>query len=91
MSDESSVMPLVVRPREAWRMLNCSNYYGYKLLAAGELESFVDGNARKVTTKSIRRSISRQIAKAGKAKKSPAIPFKDRRFKKRPRKTATNS
>ncbi len=35
--------PLVVKPRDAWQMLGCGNTRGYELLAAGELDSFLDG------------------------------------------------
>jgi hypothetical protein len=31
--------PLVVKPKVAWKMLDCGNTRGYELLAAGELES----------------------------------------------------
>jgi hypothetical protein len=41
--------PLVVKPKIAWKMLNCSNTHGYELLAAGELQSFLDGRSRKIT------------------------------------------
>jgi hypothetical protein len=34
------VEPLLVRPRDAWRMLGCGNTYGYELLNSGELDSF---------------------------------------------------
>ena len=34
------VEPLVVKPRIAWILLQCSNTKGYELLAAGELESY---------------------------------------------------
>jgi hypothetical protein len=56
--------PLVVRPRVAWQLLGCGNAYGYRLIAAGELESYLDGRARKITMRSIRRRIERQIAAA---------------------------
>jgi hypothetical protein len=58
--------PLVVRPRAAWRLLGCGNAYGYRLIAAGELESYLDGRARKITMASIRRRIERQIILAAK-------------------------
>src|SRR5262245_7485855 len=89
MSDNTStelVEPLAVRPREAWRMLSCSNSYGYELLARGKLESFSDGSARKTTCASIKSYIADRLAKAGKIRKSPAKPFKDR---KSPRKMNT--
>jgi hypothetical protein len=58
------IEPLVVKPRVAWRLLGCSNTYGYELLAAGELESFKDGKSRKITMASIKARIVRQLAAA---------------------------
>lgn len=55
------VEPFVVRPKIAWRLLGCSNTFGYELLAAGELESFKDGRARKITVASIKARIARQV------------------------------
>ena len=75
----SDVEPLVVRPATAWVLLGCAKSYGYELLAAGELDSFVDGSARKITVASIKAYIARQIAKSGKVRQSPAKPFKDRK------------
>src|SRR5215471_1278742 len=86
MSDNTSseiVEPLAVRPKTAWRMLGCGNSHGYGLLARGELDSYTDGSARKITVASIKSYIERRLGKAGKIRKSPAKPFKDR---KRPRK-----
>jgi hypothetical protein len=54
--------PLLVRPRTAWRMLGCGNTRGYALLASGDLESFLDGRARKITIASIRAYVARKIA-----------------------------
>jgi excisionase family DNA binding protein len=65
------IEPLAVRPKEAWRLLSCSNSYGYELLAAGELDSFADGSARKITVSSIKAYIARRLAKSGKVRKSP--------------------
>ena len=56
--------PLVVKPKGALRMLNCGNTRLYELLAAGELDSFLDGRSRKITVDSIRRYIARQLAQA---------------------------
>jgi hypothetical protein len=56
--------PLLVRPRGAWRLLGCGNTRGYRLIAAGELESFLDGRARWITTDSIRGYIARKLAAA---------------------------
>jgi hypothetical protein len=55
------VKPLLVRPRIAWKMLGCGNTRGYQLLAAGELDSFLDGSARKITVESIHRYIARRL------------------------------
>jgi hypothetical protein len=74
MSDNPSteiIEPLAVRPKAAWRMLGCGNSHGYQLLARGELDSFTDGNARKITVDSIKRYIARRLAKSGKVRKSP--------------------
>jgi hypothetical protein len=54
--------PLVVKPKVAWRMLACSNTRGYELLAAGELESFLDGRSRKISVDSFHRYIARRLA-----------------------------
>jgi hypothetical protein len=43
-------------------MLTCGNTRGYELLAAGELDSFLDGRSRKITVESIRRYVSRRLA-----------------------------
>jgi hypothetical protein len=53
---------LVVKPKVAWKMLACSNTRGYELLAARELDSFLDGRSRKITVESILRYIARQLA-----------------------------
>jgi hypothetical protein len=71
---------LVVKPRVAWRMLSCSNTRGYELLAAGELDSFRDGRARKITVASIHRYIARRLAEStgkrgrGRPRKTTAQP-----------------
>ena len=49
-----SDLPLAVPPKDAWRLLGCSNSTGYELLAAGELDSFRLGRARRITVDSIR-------------------------------------
>jgi hypothetical protein len=51
-------------------MLGCGNTRGYELLAAGELESFLDGRARKITVESIHNYIARKLAAS--AKQAPA-------------------
>jgi hypothetical protein len=66
-----AVEPLLVRPRDAWRMLGCGNTRGYALLTAGELGSFLDGRARKITVKSIRGYITRKLAAGTSTKPAP--------------------
>jgi hypothetical protein len=60
----SDLAPLVVKPREARCMLACGNTRLYELLAAKELDSFLDGRSRKITVESIRRYIARRLATA---------------------------
>jgi hypothetical protein len=61
--------PLVVKPKVAWRMLSCSNTRGYELLAAGELDSFLDGRSRKITVCSIERYIARRLSQEPRRRK----------------------
>jgi len=42
-------------------MLDCGITRLYRLLAAGELESFLDGRSRKITVTSIRRYVERRL------------------------------
>lgn len=58
------IEPLAVKPKVAWRMLNCGNTHGYELLAAGELESYKDGRSRKITVASIKAYVARRLAGA---------------------------
>jgi hypothetical protein len=57
--------PLVVKPKVAWKMLDCGNTRGYELLAAGELESYKEGRSRKISVASIRALVARRLAGAG--------------------------
>jgi hypothetical protein len=57
-------VPLVVKPKVAWKMLACSNTRGYELLAAGELQSFKDGKSRKILVASIEAYIARRLAQS---------------------------
>jgi len=53
--------PLGVSPKQAWLMLGCSNSTGYGLLAAGEIESYTIGRARRITVDSIRCYVARRV------------------------------
>jgi hypothetical protein len=46
-------------------MLGCGNTRGYELLAAGELDSFLDGRSRKITVASIHAYVARRLSAAG--------------------------
>jgi len=65
---EPAVEPLVVRPATAWKLLGCANTFGYALLERGELDSYLDGGARKITVESIHRYIAKRLAAPGKRK-----------------------
>jgi hypothetical protein len=56
--------PLVIKPRDACRLLCCGRTRLYQLLAAHELDSFLDGGSRKITVESIHRYIARQLTPA---------------------------
>jgi excisionase family DNA binding protein len=61
---EDAIEPLVVRPKQAMKMLNCERAQLYEMIAAGELDSYRDGAARKITIASIHQRINRKIAEA---------------------------
>jgi len=79
---QDSTPPLVVRPREAARLLACSPSSLYGLLRAGELESYRETRARKITMRSIEKYIARQIA-AGPADGWGPWPYNPRALAKR--------
>jgi excisionase family DNA binding protein len=68
---DNYVEPLSVSPRQACRMLNVGNTRLYQLIGAGELASYQDGRARRITVDSIRRRIARLL---GEANPSDAAP-----------------
>jgi hypothetical protein len=75
-TEHSKDGPLVVSPRRARYLLDVGNTRLYELLAANELESFLDGRSRKITVESIHRYISRRLA-TGQSQAAPGI-HKDR-------------
>src|SRR5262249_61480564 len=56
---------LAVSPHQACRLLGIGNTRLYQLLAAGELETYREGRARQITTRSIYRRVERLIAENG--------------------------
>jgi len=59
-----SVAPLAVPPQEAARLLSLGIWRIYALMRTGELESYRDGRARRITMASIHDRMARQIAAA---------------------------
>jgi hypothetical protein len=60
----TNVEPIVVGTREAQRMGGWGKTKLFALIAAGELESFMDGSVRRITTASIRARIQRKLQEA---------------------------
>jgi hypothetical protein len=56
--------PLVVRPKVACQMLAIGITRLYELISSGQLETFKDGTARKITTRSIRSYVERQLERS---------------------------
>jgi hypothetical protein len=65
MSDHSNVEPLAVSPRGAALRLGIGITRVYALIGLGELVSYKDGAARKVTVKSIHERVERLIGAQG--------------------------
>lgn len=61
--------PLVVSPKKACVMLDCSMTQFYKLLNTGQIESYCDGKSRKAIVASINAHIARKLEQE--AKKEP--------------------
>jgi hypothetical protein len=61
----SNVVALVVKPKDACRMLDCGNTRLYELLGVGELDSFLDGRSRKIPVESIHRYIACRLKPDG--------------------------
>jgi excisionase family DNA binding protein len=57
--------PIVVSPAKACQLLDCGMTRIYALLAAGELQSYLDGRSRKITVDSIHDFVERRLAAAG--------------------------
>ena len=64
--------PLGVKPKVACGLIPCGTTRLYELLASGELDSYLDGRSRIITTASIRRRQERLLAEARKATEAKA-------------------
>lgn len=78
--------PLAVSPRQACLLLGVGNTRLYQLIENGELQSYLDGRARRITVESIRRRVARLLAAAGAT--GTDIEAASPRRRGRPRKTA---
>jgi len=58
------VLPLVVSPAQAQQMLNCGSSYFYEELLP-QLDSYLEGDRRKVTVQSIERLVAKRLAESG--------------------------
>lgn len=53
--------PLAVSPKDAFAAIGVGVTKGYELINSGELESFMLGRSRRVTTESVRAFVARQL------------------------------
>ena len=67
---QDEVRPLVCSPARAAKLLDVSVSTVYALMNSGELDHFLDGKNRRITTSSIEAYIARRLA--GKASRRPA-------------------
>jgi excisionase family DNA binding protein len=61
-SARHGLRPLGVPPAQAAELLSCTREMIYRLMTRGELESFVVGRSRRVTTASIEAFVARHMA-----------------------------
>ena len=71
--------PLVVGMSRAGEELDCGDDELYRLIKAGELELYLEGNRRKIVFASIERHIAKRLAAAG-------DEFQRGRYPRRPKK-----
>ena len=83
---DNQLEPLAVSPRQACLLLGVGNTRLYQLIGSGELQSYLDGRARRITMESIRRRVARLLAAAGVS--GADIEAASPRRRGRPRKTA---
>ena len=62
---------LVLSPAQACIALGCGPTKLWALIGAGELEAFLDGNRRRITTASIRDYVARRLARSPAKKAVP--------------------
>jgi excisionase family DNA binding protein len=62
-----SLEPLAVTPRQACTLLSIGNTRLYELIGTGQLDSYLEGRARRITMESIQRRVALKLAEAGAA------------------------
>ena len=68
-SSASTIEPLVVGTTEAQRMGGWGKTKLFELLEAGELQSYLDGRVRRITTASIHERIRKKLEESGSTKR----------------------
>jgi len=72
MSDEFKAgTALVLTPAQACTALGCGPTRLWSLIKAGEIDSFLDGNRRRITTASISNYVARRLARSPAKKAVP--------------------
>jgi hypothetical protein len=67
--------PLVVSMAKAGALLDCGHDQIYDLIKAGELDSYIESNRRKVTMASIEALVAKRLAATGgKYQRGPHVP-----------------
>jgi hypothetical protein len=61
----TEIEPLAVRTREAQRLGGWGKTKLFELIKAGEVDSYLDGRVRLITTASIRARIQRKLQESG--------------------------
>ena len=74
-----SIEPIAVRPSVAFAMLGVRKTRGYQLINSGELQSFLDGNSRRILVQSIKDYVSRRLADPTTAVMKPTPDGRKRR------------
>jgi excisionase family DNA binding protein len=59
--ESHNVAPLVVSPKAACLLIDCSNTRLYELLNSGEISSYRDGKSRKIIVASLKDLIERRL------------------------------
>jgi excisionase family DNA binding protein len=65
--NRDNIEPLAVSVKAARKLLSLSHKHVYTLLNSGELESYKEGKARRITIKSIHRLIASRLKEARRA------------------------